>query len=155
VPGFVALKSEFRQGRHMEYHTYTSIRVHIIFGTDNLIRDDIRSQLWAYMAGVARNIGAVLYAVNGARDHAHVFVGVPANVTVSEIVQKLKANTSRWLHEQCEMTSFAWQEGFGAFSVSISHTNRTIAYIKNQPQHHNRCGYGEELARILSRHKLS
>ena len=139
----------------MGYHTFTSIRVHLIFGTDNLIREDIQPQLWAYMAGIAKNVGAILYAVNGARDHAHVFVGVPANVTISEIVQKIKANSSRWLHEQCDMPAFAWQEGFGAFSVSISHTDRTIEYIKNQPEHHKRLGYGEELARIMSRHEFS
>ena len=139
----------------MGYHTYTSIRVHLMFGTDNLLREDVQPQLWAYMAGIAKNIGTVLYAVNGASDHAHVFVGVPANITVSEVVQKIKANSSRWLHEHWEMPTFAWQEGFGAFSVSISHTDRTIAYIKNQPEHHKRLGYGEELARILSKHKLS
>ena len=139
----------------MGYHTYTSIRVHIVFGTADQIRDDIQPQLWAYMAGIAKNIGTVLYAVNGAQDHAHVFVGVPASITVSEIVQKIKANSSRWLHQDCDMPNFAWQEGFGAFSVSLSHTDRTIEYIKNQAEHHKRCGYGEELARILSRHKLS
>ena len=139
----------------MGHHTFTSIRVHIVFGTANLIPDDIQPQLWAYMAGVAKNIGSVVYAVNGARDHTHVFVGVPANATVSEVVQKIKANSSRWLHEQCGMPNFAWQEGFGAFSVSISHTDHTVEYIRNQSDHHKRAGYGEELARILSKHRLA
>ena len=141
----------------MGYHTFTSIRVHIVFGTSGstTISESIRPQLWAYIAGVAKNVGAVAYAVNGAGDHAHVFVGIPANLTVSEIVQKLKANSSRWLNDQCELPQFQWQEGFGAFSVSISHTNRTIAYIRNQAEHHKKFGYGEELARILSRHQLA
>lgn len=141
----------------MGYHTFTSIRVHIIFGTGGTttIGEPIRPQLWAYIAGVAKNIGAVVYAVNGAGDHVHVFAGLPANLCVSEVVQKIKANSSRWLHEQCELPQFQWQEGFGAFSVSISHTDRTIAYIRNQAEHHKQLGYGEELARILSRHQLA
>jgi hypothetical protein len=69
-------------------------------------------------------------------------------------VQKIKANSSRWIHEQTGRP-FQWQEGCSAFSVSISQTEATVDYILHQKEHHQRRGFGEELAKIMARHGMS
>ncbi len=134
----------------MGAHTFVSIRVHYVFGTasrDHDIKPELQPRLWSYIAGIARNIGATVYAVLGMEDHAHVFIGVPPMMPIAKAVQAMKANSSRWMREF--RRDFEWQEGYAAFSVSISQTDATIAYIQNQVQHHKRRGYGEELAAML------
>ncbi len=142
---------------HMGQHTFVSIRVHFTFGVagrEHAIKTEMQPRFWSYIGGIAKNLDLVLYAVGGFDDHAHVFVGIPATVTVSEVAQKIKANASRWMHEEAGNPEFTWQDGYGAFSVSISHTDATVAYINNQPEHHKRIGYGAELAKIVQRHKI-
>ena len=74
-------------------------------------------------------------------------------MTVSIAIQKLKANSSRWMSEQG--IEFAWQEGYGAFSVSIAAMDATIAYIQNQREHHKKRSFAEEWDEILRRHGLA
>ena len=113
---------------------------------------DMQPRLWSYIAGIARNIGATVYAVGGTDDHVHVFISVPSMMPVAKAVQTIKANSSRWIRETTP--GFEWQEGYAAFSVSISHTDATIAYVQNQAEHHKRRGYGEELAAMVRKHHL-
>ena len=134
----------------MGAHTFVSVRVHYVFGTatrERVIKLEMQSRLWAYVAGIAKNIGAIVYAVGGMDDHMHVFIGVPPMMPIAKAVQAIKANSSRWMRENGYR--FEWQEGYAAFSVSISHTDATIAYIQNQAEHHKRRGYAEELAFML------
>ncbi len=141
----------------MGAHTFVSVRIHYVFGTasrERAIKPDVQSRLWAYIGGIVRNIGATLYAAGGMEDHAHVFIGLPPMMPVAKAVQAIKANSSRWIRETGGMPGFAWQEGYAAFSVSISHTDATMAYIQNQAEHHKRRGYGEELAAMLRKHHM-
>ncbi len=141
----------------MGQHTFVSVRIHFTFGVarrEHAIKPEMQSRFWAYVGGIARNLDLVLYAVGGFDDHAHVFVGIPPTVTIAEIAQKVKANASRWMHEEGGNLEFAWQDGYGAFSVSVSQTDATIAYINHQAEHHKRLGYGDELAKILQKHKI-
>jgi len=145
-----------RDGTNMGAHTFVSVRVHYVFGTssrEHAVKPEIQLRLWSYVAGIVKNIGAVLYAVGGMDDHMHVFLGLPPMMPVAKAVQAIKANSSRWLRENgCR---FEWQEGYAAFSVSISHTDATIAYIRNQAEHHRRCGYTEELAFLLRKARVA
>ena len=141
----------------MSQHTFVSVRIHFTFGVsrrEHAIKTDLQPRFWSYIGGIAKNIDLVLYAVGGFDDHVHVFVGLPPTITIAEIAQKMKANASRWMHEEGGDPEFTWQDGYGAFSVSVSQTDTTIAYINNQAEHHKRVGYGDELARILQRHKI-
>jgi putative transposase len=81
------------------------------------------------------------------REHA-----IKPDTPVAKAVQTIKANSSRWIRETAP--GFAWQEGYAAFSVSISHTDATIAYVQSQAEHHKRRGYGEELAAMLRKHHM-
>lgn len=103
----------------MKQHTFVRVRVHFTFGVarrEDAIKPEIQERFWSYIGGIVRNIGLVLYAVGGFDDHVHVFIGLPATMTSAEVVQKLKANASRWMHEEGGAPNFQWQEGYGALA---------------------------------------
>lgn len=134
----------------MSDHAYLSARFHLVFSPkerQQLIKRHVQEHLWAYMAGIARNIGMKVFAISGADDHVHLLLGFPATLSVAEAVQKLKANSSRWMHESGH-PHFMWQEGYAAFSVSISQSDATMRYIQNQMEHHSRHTFAEEWEQI-------
>jgi len=137
-------------------HTHVSLRVHCVFSTKGRapsIPDELQPRLWAFIGGIARRLGTKAIAVGGIQDHVHVLLLLPATMALAKAVQTLKANSSRWLHEVTGRR-FEWQEGYAAFSVSISQTNATVAYIRNQREHHAKRGFDEELVRMLEKHGL-
>jgi putative transposase len=138
-------------------HTRVSLRVHCIFSTKDrtpTIPNDLQDRAWAFIGGIARRCGMTAIAVGGMADHVHILLLLPPTMTLAEALQKIKANSSRWIHEQTGKP-FTWQEGYAAFSVSISQTDATVDYILHQKEHHQRRGFGEELAKILARHGMS
>ena len=138
-------------------HTHVSVRIHCVFGTKDrqpVIAEEFQPRLWQFLGGIARRLEMKAIAVGGTRDHVHILLLLPPTIPLAEAVQKLKANSSRWMREQTGKR-FEWQEGYAAFSVSISHTDATVAYILNQRAHHARRGFGEELGRILARHGMA
>lgn len=138
-------------------HTYSSLHVHIIFSTkqrQRTIPQKLQPLLWAYITGIARSLGVGVLAVGGFDDHAHMGIVLPPKDTdVSAVVQKIKANSSRWMNAE-HVKGFQWQEGFGAFSISISHTPALVRYIRNQREHHQEVSFAEEWDRILKKHRL-
>ena len=133
-------------------HTYTANFVHCVFSTKerrNLIPETLQENLWAYLLGIANNLNLKTLAVGGTANHVHILVGLPTKMTVAETVQKLKANSSRWLGEQG--IKFQWQEGYGAFSVSPSLLNAVQTYIRNQKEHHLKRSFEEELRLLLDK----
>jgi putative transposase len=92
-------------------------------------------------------------AIGGASDHVHVLLSLPATLSIAKAMQLLKGNSSKWLRETFpKMNSFAWQEGYGAFSVSISGVDSTVAYIRNQAEHHRTRSFRKEYATMLKKH---
>ena len=137
-------------------HTHVSVRVHCIFSTKDryrLIPPEVQPRLWSYLGGIARNLEVKVFAIGGMEDHVHLLFGLPPVLTLAKVVQTLKANSSRWMNEEVRH-GFAWQEGYAAFSVSISHMEATIAYIRNQPQHHRKRRFDQEMERILAKHGM-
>lgn len=137
-------------------HTYASVRVHTIFSTKErrkLIPAELQPALWAYMGGIANNLNAKVFAIGGVDDHSHLVLGVPPTLKISELIQKIKANSSRWAGQQIK--DFGWQEGYGVFSVSISHMDAAIRYVQNQPAHHKRISFEEECREILRKHGMT
>ena len=131
-------------------HTYTSTLFHIVFST-KVRRPAIAEppKLWAYLAGVARNLQYGALAIGGTENHVHVLLVLPGHVSVAEAVQKLKSNSSRWLGERG--TWAGWQEGYGAFSVSASNVDAVRLYIQNQPEHHRRRSFEDEFLALLTK----
>ena len=110
-------------------------------------------KLWPYVAGVAKNLHYQPFAIGGTGNHIHVLAGVPANVSAAEAVQKLKANSSRWLGENGKWPG--WQEGYGASSVSSSNLDAVRHYIQSQEQHDRRQTFEEEFISFLQRSGMS
>ncbi len=131
-------------------HSYVSSVFHIVFSTKQrmqLIRTDNLSRLWNYLAGIARNHGMQVLAVGGTENHVHILVVLPADTALSDAVRTLKANSSRWMRETDRL--FAWQEGYGAFSVSPSQLEKAKHYIANQPAHHATHSFEQEFLAML------
>ena len=131
-------------------HSYISSVFHIVFSTKQrmqLIPADRQSRLWNYLAGIARNHGMQVLAVGGTENHVHILVVLPADIALSDAVRTLKANSSRWVREIDHF--FAWQGGYGAFSVSPSQLDRVKQYIANQPVHHRTHSFEQEFLAML------
>jgi len=131
-------------------HSYVSSVFHIVFSTKQraqLIRPDHQCRLWNYLAGIARNHGMQMLAVGGTENHVHMLVVLPSDMALSDAVRTLKANSSRWMRETDRL--FAWQEGYGAFSVSPSQLDKVKQYIANQPTHHATHSFEQEFLAML------
>ena len=140
-------------------HTYASNRVHLVFSTkgrQRRLRTEIQPKLWAYIAGIARNHGFEAIEVGGVEDHCHVLIMLPPPMPLSKAVQTLKGCSSKWLNDTgVAGAGFAWQEGYGAFSVSASQTAGVVEYIKNQSGHHKKRNYEEEFLELLRRYGIA
>jgi putative transposase len=140
-------------------HTYSSNRIHLIFSTKGrrkCLTEELQPKLWAYIAGIARNHGFEAIQVGGAHDHVHVLILVPPSIPLAKAVQLLKGSSSKWLNEtNAAGNNFAWQEGYGAFSVSASQTEDVVNYIHNQRSHHAKKSYNQEFLEFLKRYNIN
>jgi len=119
--------------------THLSIHYHLVFGTKNheaLIASAWRDRLQAYLGGVIRTLDGVPEAVGGVADHVHLLVGLRATHTLADVLREIKSVSSAWVHEEVGVRSFAWQEGYGAFTVSASQLENIRGYIQQQEEHH-------------------
>jgi putative transposase len=126
-----------------------------VFSTKNRvqsIREDMQKRLWAYIGGIARANRMKALAVGGIADHCHILLSLPPTMTVAKAIQLVKAGSSKWMHDETSSHRFAWQEGYGAFSIGASQVPATIRYILNQPRHHRKMGFDDEWETILERH---
>jgi len=138
-------------------HTYVSGLVHCVFSTKNrckCIGEELRPKLWAYLGGIARQNGMKALAVGGMDDHVHVLLSLPGTIAIAKAVQLLKGGSSKWINEH-PGPEFHWQEGYGAFTVSISHLDATMEYIQAQPEHHKRHSFEEEFIAFLKKHRIA
>ena len=140
-------------------HTYIHCLVHCIFSTKDrtkTITPALQEKLWPYIGGISRQRGVKALAVGGIEDHVHILLSIPATVSISKVMQEIKAVSSKWIHEtDPTQRFFSWQEGYGAFSVSISHAKKTIDYINSQKEHHRTRSYMEEYVAFLKKHGIS
>ena len=139
-------------------HSYTNILIHYIFSTKDrrrIISPKLQERLWPYMGGVAREKNMKALAIGGFEDHSHVLLSLPSSLSIAKAIQLVKGISSKWIHDTFpNLRDFAWQEGYGAFSVSISHMNDTIAYIQTQKDHHRAKTFQEEYILLLEKHGI-
>ncbi len=138
--------------------THHGILLHAIFSTKfrrKAVSKAWSDDLYAYFGGTAREHEATVLCSGGIVDHVHLLLKVNPKYAISSTIQMLKANSSRWINEgqRCEK-KFAWQRGYGAFSVSESLADSVIRYIKNQSEHHRKLTFCEEYLKILRKHNL-
>ena len=138
-------------------HTYCSALFHCVFSTKErrpYLSDEIQERLWAYMGGIARENGARALAVGGTDDHVHLLLALPSTMPVATALREIKRGSSLWIHETCKRPDFAWQEGYGAFSIGEAQVKPTIAYIANQREHHRKRDFQAEFLAILDKHGM-
>ncbi|HEY0379074.1 MAG TPA: IS200/IS605 family transposase [Pyrinomonadaceae bacterium] len=139
-------------------HTFTSLLTHVIFSTKDrapCIKAALKPRLFAYLGGIVRELKGKAFAVNGTSDHAHMLISLPPSTAVSDAVRVIKANSSGWVHELgAGYRTFAWQIGYGAFSVSQSNMSAVIKYIETQEEHHRKASFTEELVAFLKKHGI-
>ena len=140
-------------------HSFVSCLMHVVFSTKErrpFITPDLQERLWPYLGGIARENKMKALKVGGVEDHVHVLLSLPSTLAIAKAVQLIKGNSSKWIHETFpNLRAFEWQEGYGAFSISVSGIDDTIAYIANQAEHHRKRTFKEELEAILKKHGIA
>lgn len=119
-----------------------------------MIPPERQPDVWSYLGGIARSNGFKLLAAGGTDNHVHVLVSLPATLPLAKAIQLLKGGSSKWINDS-GAAGFAWQEGYGAFSVGVSQLAATIGYINSQTEHHHKRGFEEEFAAFLNKHGIA
>jgi len=139
-------------------NTYSQVTIHAVFTVKhrhNLITKEWRDELHKYISGTITHIGGKSLAVGGWLDHVHVFFGLPVTQSISDMMCKIKANSSKWINENNFVQGkFQWQEGYGAFAYAKSQRSNVINYIQNQEQHHSNKTFKKEYLEILHEYEI-
>ena len=129
------------------------IDIHLIFhikSTCITMRDEDLPRIFSYIAGIVNGVGGVSFIVGGINDHVHILASLPKSMSVVDFVRTVKAESSRWMKSlDRSYSGFAWQDGYGAFSVSPSVLPKTVEYIKRQREHHKRRSFESEYRALL------
>ena len=133
--------------------------LHVIFSTKNrctfLQEKAFREEMFRMLAHYVSDCGCISASVGGWVDHVHLLVGISRTTTIAKLVETLKIETSKWAKDAKNGSgSFAWQSGYGAFSVSHSNASRVDQYIRDQATHHQKLTFQEEYRRICQKHGL-
>ena len=132
------------------------IYLHLIFSTKDrapTINDRMRDPLHRYMATVLKNLGCHADLINSVADHVHLLFELGRTVGVSKVVEDVKKSSSKWIKTQAGgPRDFAWQNGYGVFSVSHSNVEAVREYIADQREHHRKRTFQEELRTLLEKH---
>ena len=134
-------------------HSYTNLVYHIVFGTKRRtpwISPDIRPGLYGKLGGIVRDKGGIPLRINGVADHVHVLAKLRPDIPVSEVLRDLKSRSSGWVHRKYPaLAAFAWQTGYGAFTVGLSQIDQVTAYIDHQEEHHAREPFDVEIRSMM------
>jgi len=138
--------------------TYTQLLYHIVFSTKHRapwIKPEISTRLYPYIGGIIRAERGTLYDIGGVEDHVHLYLRWRADGSLSDLMRTVKARSSKWVHDTFpDLTDFAWQEGYSAFSVSKSQEEAVKHYIATQREHHAHESFQTELLRFLKAHGI-
>jgi len=137
-------------------NSFRCLWYHLVFSTKNRapqITPALQQRLYDYIGGIIKDDNGQLLAAGGTADHVHLLASIHPSVSVSDMLRKVKASSSKWIHETFpEHRGFAWQEGYGAFSVSQSNVEQVRRYIEQQEEHHRHISFDEEFIEFLERH---
>jgi REP element-mobilizing transposase RayT len=135
----------------------SQIYLHIVFSTKNRKRylqdKHLRAKTHAYLAGICKNLDSPALLVGGVEDHAHLLCRFSKNITVAVFLRELKRDSSKWIKtESDQVPDFHWQAGYGAFSISPSHTGVLKEYIARQEEHHRSESFQDEFRRLCTKY---
>lgn len=132
--------------------TYLSLHYHLVFGTKNresMIDLAWRPRLHDYLGGTICGLGGVSMEVGGVADHVHLLISLRATHNLADVVRELKKASSVWVHGEIGVRSFAWQDGYAAFTISATSCKGVQRYIRNQQEHHRKRSFREEVEEML------
>lgn len=139
------------QSLHVKYS-------HLVFSTkhrENLILANFEAELYAYLSGIVKDLDGNLIAIGGMSDHVHLLIRDSKKVADVQMMQELKGGSSKWLNGDPKRPGrFAWQAGYGWFSVSPKGLEAAKAYIMNQKEHHKTVTFQEEYRRFLNQYQV-
>jgi REP element-mobilizing transposase RayT len=134
------------------------IYVHLIFSTKHrqpLLDGDLRTELTCYLGGVLKNLDCQPIEIGGTADHAHILCCLSKKLSLSKLIEEIKTSSSKWVKaKESHLAQFHWQNGYGAFSVSQSHLNAVILYIRRQEEHHRKMTFQEEFLEFLKKYRV-
>lgn len=139
--------------RGIQAPTRTLLRCHIVFSTKNrlaLISPELEASLYRAITDAVEQERGTLLEIGGMPDHVHLLLGMRPDHTIARIVKGIKGRASRWMNQH--HPPFAWQRGYGGFTVSESQVPVVQRYIQRQPQHHQAMSFAEEFSRLIQRH---
>ena len=134
--------------------THSSLIFHVVFSTKERevwFPPDFRPRLHAYLGGIIRNSGGIAYAVGGTGDHVHLLIGLKPTDVILDLIRVVKAESSKWIKGELNRTAFAWQDGYGVFSVSASGLEAVRGYVLGQEEHHRTRTFQEEYLAMLKK----
>lgn len=138
--------------------SFTCLNYHLVFSTKNrqpLIDKSWQQRLYDYIGGILRQQDGVLLAAGGMPDHIHLLVGINKKIAITDALRDIKANSSGWIHQEIQnQRGFAWQTGYGAFTVSYSGRAAVRSYLATQEEHHRTRTFQEEFLELLRRHEI-
>jgi REP element-mobilizing transposase RayT len=136
-----------------------AVYLHIVFGTKNrtpFIAPDLRERPYPYLAATAPGNGTKVLAIGGVSDHIHLLISFGREVTIADTIKTLKAASSRWVHDTFpDRREFAWQNGYGAFSVGYTNLDAVREYLAGQEEHHKVTTFQEEYRTLMQRAGLT
>lgn len=131
----------------------SNILIHIVFSTKNrarLIKPRIESELYPYIASVCNVFESPLHIVGGTSNHVHLLCSLGRTMPISKVVEEVKKRSSKWIKgKSLVFKNFAWQNGYGAFSIGQSQVSATKKYIAGQKEHHKRTSFQDEYRSVL------
>jgi len=132
--------------------TYTRLVYHIVFATKGRVptlTTSVRQRVHEYIGGTVKGMKGVALAVGGTDDHVHALVSLSATHCLADFVRELKKATSHWIRSELRMENFAWQEGYGALTVSSDVVPTAVAYVNNQEAHHRQIDSRTEFLELM------
>src|SRR5437879_8966478 len=139
-------------------NTFSQVYLHFIFSTKNrvdFIKPEIEKDIWAGIGGCARKHKMIPLQIGGIENHAHALVSSPTTISPAQAAKYLKGDSSLWIHREFKThQDFAWQDGYGVFSVSKSVIPSVIEYIKTQREHHDKQSFEDEFISLLRLHDI-
>ncbi len=133
--------------------SYTNLLYHIVFSTKDrqkLISSEVEPRLYEYIGGTIRGLGGISLELNGTEDHVHSLAKLRPDCALSNVLRKLKANATGWMHDVFPaLEDFSWQRGYGAFTVSQSNVEQVAHYIAKQKEHHATISFRDEFIQFL------
>jgi putative transposase len=138
--------------------TFTNLLYHLVFSTKQrtpLITERLQPGIYSYIGGIIRSEGGIPLEIGGMLDHVHILARIPPTKPISEVLNRVKAKSSKWLNaEKVKLSKFGWQDGYSAFSVSESQVSSVRRYIRDQKRHHGRRSFQDELRALLKKHAI-